>query len=154
MKPRHTLTLNGKDYPVEGSFGLLDAIEFALKGDCVSIAARVVELPVRDVATLLHVILTQCGHELPREKIGQTIFEMGASGPEVAALRVHIYAFLRLCLSSPKERQEVEKQMGELIAELSASRGAGTSDGPQRPSGKQASGTQTSPTKGTQKPKA
>lgn len=111
-KPRHTLTFAGKDYELVGTFEVIEAVESALKDDIVRIASRVMDLPVTDTARLISAVT---GSMSPREA-GKIISEKyGASGKEYAGLKLSLYAFIRIIVAPPAEREGVAKEMGEQI---------------------------------------
>jgi hypothetical protein len=129
-KPRYELTIAGKSYELEGTFALIEAAEYALKENIISIAMRCIEMPVSDMTKLLHSILKSCGHdEMSKADIGEILWnELGVSSSEYAMLCLHIHAFLRICNSKPSEREAVKKTMGEILGEAShPSPGATTS---------------------------
>ncbi len=131
-KPRYTLPLAGKEYELEGSFALIEAVEWALKDSIISIAMRCVEMPVNEMSRLLSSILKSCGHDITKEAAGEILWnEIGVSTPEYSLLCLHVHAFLRICISRPSEREVVKKEMGEILGEVNVatpSPGATTSN--------------------------
>jgi len=114
-KPRYTLVLAEKSYDVVGSFELIDAVEYALKDNIVSITMRCIEMPVSDLSRVLSAILTTCGNKLSAKEIGETIMNMGIGTTEHVMLALHVHAFLSITISRPSDREEVSKKMGELL---------------------------------------
>ena len=130
-KPRYTLPLAGKDYELEGTFALIEAAEYALKDNIVSIAMRCVEMPVSEMVRLLHSILKSCGHEMSKDVIGEIIWnELGTASPEYSMLCLHVHAFIRICNTRPSDREVVKKELGELLggAKVEPSLGETTSN--------------------------
>lgn len=118
-KPRYTLKLADKDYELEGSFGLIEAVEYALGEDIVSIAENALSMPVYKVSKLLASIIKYCGTDIKPSNISETIVnEIGIASNEFAVLRFHIFAFLKICICKPSDREQTAKDMGELIGKL------------------------------------
>lgn len=129
-KPRYTLPFAGKDYELEGTFGLIEAIETAMQDGIVSVMVRAVEMPVSETAKLIAAALSFSGHKMTAKEVGTAIFDrIGASGEEFAVLRLHLFAMLKIFTAPPTNRQEAGKEMGELLGKwATASRGEITSD--------------------------
>lgn len=128
-KPRHTLHFAGKDYELLGTFETIEAVEHALQDDVVRIANRLMDLSVTDTAKLTAVLLTTAGYKSTPAEVGRTIAEqIGVTGTDYARLKLSLYAFLRVCVAPPAEREEVARTMGELLGKWSpASPGESTS---------------------------
>lgn len=115
-KPRYTLPFAGKEYDVDGTFALIEAIEYALKDDIFNVANRVIDrLTVSDTAKIIAAILNLSGEKTTATQAGDAIFEMGIDSEEFAMLRLHLFALLRVTLTPPKDREQVAKKMGEMI---------------------------------------
>lgn len=120
-KPRYTLKLAGKEYELEGSFGLIEACEYALADNIISIAQSTLEMPVYKVARLLAAIIKHCGADVKQNDIAEIIVnEIGIASNEFAMLRFHIFAFLKICICKPSDREQGAKDMGEMIGKLEA----------------------------------
>lgn len=130
VKPRYSLPFNKTTYELEGSFALIEAVEFALKDSFLKIAVRAVNgMPVSEFAKLLSTILRGTGVKLTAEQIGEILWnDLGVGSDEYAALTLHVFAFMKICIAKPTDRMEVTRKMGELLGKLStpASPGAGT----------------------------
>ena len=130
-RPRYTLPFAGKDYELLGTFGLLEAVEYAMKEHIGRVAVSVVnEMPPSDFAKLLSTILTACGAKLTPKDVGEMLWNtVGLTGEEDSTLRLHVYSFLTICLAPPSKRAEKAKEMGEIVGKFnapSASPGAST----------------------------
>jgi len=120
-KPRYTLKLAGKEYVLEGSFGLIEAVEYALGDDVISIAESALEMPVYKVAKLTSAMLKHCGFDVKQSDVAEIIVnEIGIASNEFAILRFHLFAFLKICICKPSEREQVSIAMGEMIGKLTA----------------------------------
>ena len=132
QKPRYCFKIADKDYELEGSFGLIEAVEYAMSDDIISIAKNCLEMPSSKVAKLIHAMVKHCGYSESKDSIFEKIVnEVGVSSHEFAILRFHLFAFLKICICKPSERQKVSADMGELIGKLEsnqASLGENTSD--------------------------
>lgn len=129
-RPRYTLPFAGKEYDLLGTFELIEAVETALKLEITKAAVDVVrEMTAHDLAKLVSAVLTASGTPLTAKEAGAALWnEIGLAGDDNTLLRLHLYAFLTICLAKPGRRAEKAKEMGELIGELrAASRGATTS---------------------------
>ncbi|WP_337187597.1 hypothetical protein [Phenylobacterium sp.] len=132
-KPRHALPLAGETYELIGSFELIEAVEYAMKEGVGKIAVSVVDgMPSHDLARLLSAIMTASGHKLSQKEAADILWnDVGLSGDENNLLRLHLYSFLKICLSRPADREATAKEMGEMLGELkalAASPGKTTSD--------------------------
>ncbi len=117
QKPRYSLPFAGKTYELEGSFGLIEAVEYALKDNILTIATRCTAMPVHEMAKLLAAIISFCSEKTTASAIGEIIWkEIGAVGDDYTMLCLHVHAFLRITMAKPTERQAVAKDMGELLA--------------------------------------
>jgi|GEM_PF-6003506 len=116
QKPRYVLSIAGKDYEVEGTFGLIEAVEYAIKDNILSVAARCPGMAVSDIARLLAAILNASGEKTSANAIGNILWnDVGITTEAYAMLCLHVHAFLRITMAKPSERAEVAKQMGELL---------------------------------------
>ncbi len=121
QKPRYTLPLAGKDYELEGSFALLEAVENALKDDILRITSRVMEMPASETARLIAALLTASGEKITAQGVGRILFEeIGLASDGYALLKLHLYAALRIFVSSPPEREKVAADMGEMLGKWQA----------------------------------
>lgn len=120
-KPRYTLKLAEKEYALEGSFGLIEAVEYAMGGDVISIAESALEMPVYKVARLVSVMLNHCGFDVKQAAISEIIVnEIGVATSEFTILRFNLFAFLKICICKPSEREQASITMGEMIGKLTA----------------------------------
>lgn len=116
QKPRYTLPFNGKEYELEGSFGLIEAAEYALKDNIISISMKATSMQVSQMSRLLYAILTHCGHKISHDEISETIFnKIGIAGDGYPMLCLHVHAFLRITIVPPSQREEAAKRVGELL---------------------------------------
>jgi len=121
QKPRYTLKFSDKEYELEGSFGLIEAVEYAMNADIISVAQSALEIPVWKVAKLTATILKHCGNKITASDISETIMnEMGIASDEFALLRFNLFAFLKICICKPSDREQMAKDMGELIGKIEA----------------------------------
>lgn len=121
QKPRYTLPFAGRDYELEGSFGLIEAAEYALSDNIINIAQSALEMPVYKIARLLAAVFKQCGIDKKQSDIFETIVnDIGIASREFAVLRFHIFAFLKICICKPSGREQEAKDMGEMIGRLEA----------------------------------
>lgn len=128
-RPRYTLPFAGKDYELLGTFGLIEAVEYALKAHIGVIAVQIVNgMPANELAKVVAAVLTACGHKTTATEVGERLFDtIGLEGDENQILRLHLYAFLKICLTPPGGREQVAQKMGELLGKLTgASRGNST----------------------------
>jgi hypothetical protein len=150
-RPRYTLPLAGRDYELVGSFGLIEAVEHAMKENVVGILTKTVSMPISNFAELLATILTACGEKTTANDIGSIIWEMGPAANEVTVMRLHIHAFLLICVSPTAIREEVANRQGEMLGgwnadpaspgENTGASASASSAGARKRSGKRASGT-------------
>lgn len=116
QKARYTLPFAGKDYELEGSFDLLETVENAMQEPILRILPRIVHMQVREIARLISAILQFHKHPMTVREAGDVLTEcMGVSSDDYATLCLHLYAFLRICVARPEDREEAAKQMGELL---------------------------------------
>lgn len=128
-RPRYSLELAGEACELVGTFALIEAVEHALQRNILAVAANVMEMGLSDTAKLVAAMLTANGHKATPRQIGEKLFDLGADSEDYAALKVHLYAFLRVMLARPSDRKEVSDAMGEITGKLrEASPGATTSD--------------------------
>ena len=152
-RPRYTLPLAGQDYDLLGTMEVIENIEYQLKKPIGRVAVEAVnELPAYELAVLIAAILSKCGHKMTVTEAKDLIWsQVGLSGDANAKLRLHLYAFISICIAPPEAREARAKEMGELHGELesiSASLGESTkkpasdaSNGSRRSSGKPRHGT-------------
>lgn len=121
-RPRYTLPFAGKDYELLGTFGLIEAVEYAMKEHVGRVAVRVVNgMSTYDLAKLLAAVLNQCGHKMALKEAGDLIWEhVGASGDDNDLLRMHLYSFLAICLAPPSQREKKAAEVGEVFGKLKA----------------------------------
>jgi hypothetical protein len=128
-RPRYTLPLAGKEYELLGNMALIESVEYALKKGAGDITVEVVNgMPTHELAKLLHAILTACGQKTTHAKVGEILWnEVGLAGDANSTLRMHLFAFLSICLAPPGDRGRKADEMGELFGRLEkASRGRNT----------------------------
>jgi hypothetical protein len=128
-RPRYSLPFAGKDYELLGTFGMIEAVEYAMKEHIGLVAVSVVEaMPSHDLAKLIATILTSCNHKMTAEQAGALLWEhVGMTGEENDKLRLGIYSFLGICLAPPSKREEKTIKAGELMGKL---HGPAVSPGP------------------------
>lgn len=119
-RPRYTLPLAGKTYELLGTFELIEAVEYALKQGIVVVAVEVVrDMTSTNLAKLLSAILTASDQQMDATAAGDLLWsKVGLVGEGNALLRLHLYAFLSICLSAPPDREAKATEMGELIGNL------------------------------------
>ena len=131
-RPRYTLPFAGKEYELLGTFGLIEAVEYALKANVGDVAVQVVRsMPSFELAKAVSVILTYCGHPLSPDEAKRLMWDqVGLSGEANASLRLHLFGFLQICLAPPGEREGKYREAGEyqtkLREEVAPSPGSGT----------------------------
>lgn len=119
-RPRYTLPFAGNDYDLLGTFALIEAVEAALKRGVGTTTVEVVrEMSAYDLSLLVSTLLTVSGHPTTVKEAGDAIWnEVGLTGEEASKLRLHLYAFLSICLAPPKDREAKATEMGELLGKL------------------------------------
>ncbi|MBN9517458.1 hypothetical protein J0H58_02895 [bacterium] len=129
-RPRYSLPFAGRDYQLLGTFGLIEAVEFALREHIGRVAVRVVDgMHSTDLAKLVAAVLTACDHKMTAQEAGNLIWErVGLTGEENDALRLHLYSFLAICLAPPGKREERAEAAGEMMGKLAASPGPTTGE--------------------------
>ena len=127
-RPRYALPLAGKVYELMGTFGMIEAVEYAMKDYVGNVALNVMrDMGMADLAKLLSAILTACDHKTTQAEAGQMIWQhVGATGEENDMLRFHLYAFICICIAPPAQREKRAEEMGELLGKFTASRGDST----------------------------
>lgn len=124
VKPRYTLNFDSKDYDFEGTFALVEAVEYAVKDNIVSITTNCIEAKVGDISKILYAIFSTCGYkEVTLDKIREYLLNIGIASDDYVILTIHIHTFLMLCISKPSEREAVAKKLGELLDGIISSRG-------------------------------
>jgi hypothetical protein len=121
-RPRYTLPIAGKDYELLGTFGLIEAVEYAAKAHIGVVAVQIVNgMPASGLAKVLTAILTSSGHKTSLQDVSGLLWgEVGIEGDENQKLRLHLYAFLTICLAPPSQREAKAKDMGEMVGRLTA----------------------------------
>lgn len=149
-RPVYSIPLGGKEYEVEGTFECIETVERAFKESFSVLMIQVVDgFPISDMAKLLHAILSSNGQKLTREEVGRELLNLGVVSPAYTALALHVYGFMKLCLSPPSDREQVRKDVGEMIGkalkpspgETSSNTASASSAGRRVNSGKRLSGT-------------
>ena len=152
-RPRYTLPLAGQEYDLLGTMEVIENIEFRLQKPIGQIAADVPShMANYELVQLVTAILGKCGHDLSLSDVKALLWEkVGLTGEANATLRLHLFAFLSICIAPPEAREAKAKDMGKLHGELtriSASPGESTkktasadSAGNRRSSGKPQPGT-------------
>lgn len=118
-RPRYTLPFAGKDYELLGTFGLIEAVEYAMKTHVGLVASQIVNgLPSHELAKVVAAVLNACGHKTDAKIVGDLLWnEVGLTGEADVDLRLHLYAFLSICLAPPGQREQKAKHMGEMTGE-------------------------------------
>lgn len=121
-RPRYSLPFAGKDYDLLGTFGLIEAVEHAARANVGTVAVQLVNgMPNHEMARVLSAVLTACGHALSFDEVGAKLFtQVGLTGEANDALRLHLYAFLSICLAPPHNREKAAADAGELMAGLAS----------------------------------
>ena len=129
-RPRYTLPFAGKDYELLGTFGLIEAVEYALKAHIGVVAVQIVNgMPVNELAKVISTILTASDHKMTAKEVGELLLDVvGLEGDDAQALRFHLYAFLSICLAPPSHREQKAKDMGELMGKLTAASPGSSTD--------------------------
>ncbi len=120
QKPRYTISLDGKDYEVEGSFALIEAIENALKEDIISITLRCLQMQAGEMAKLVATILKKADDKITLDQVKETFWKTGVLSEEYTQLCYSVLYFLRLCIAKPTERAAVANDAGEHLREMKA----------------------------------
>jgi hypothetical protein len=122
LQPRYVLPFAGRDYDLLGTFAMLEAIETALKDNVLRVMVRTTNMPVSDLKKLVHAVLSSNGYANTQAEIAEALFnKVGIGTDDYAVLTMHLYAFLRIVLARPDNREEVHIEMGKLIAEANES---------------------------------
>ncbi len=119
-RPRYTLPFAGTDYELLGTFGLIEAVEYALKEHVGRVAVALVQgMPTGDLAKVISAVLTSCDHKMTVKEAGDLLWgEVGLTGEANDALRLHLYSFLSICLAPPGQREQKAKAAGEMLGKL------------------------------------
>lgn len=118
-RPRHTLPFDGKEYDLVGTLEVVEAIEAAFREGIIQVAGRVMNMGLGDAAKLLVTVLTASGYTMKHREATATIFnKLGVHSPAFDALRMHLYAFLRVTLEPPELREAMAGKMGEFLGKL------------------------------------
>ena len=128
-RPRYALPFAGKEYELLGTFGLIEAVEHAAKANVGTVAVQLVNgMPNHELAKVLSAALTACGHALTPDEVGAKLFtHVGLTGDDNDALRLHLFAFLSICLAPPHKREKAAADAGELLAGLASGPSTGAS---------------------------
>lgn len=121
-RPRYTLPLAGKEYELLGTFGLIEAVEYAMKENIGDVALNVFRgITFSDLAKVLSAVLTASGVSKTPADVGTLLFEqVGAVSEDLRLLRLHLYCFLCICLAPPGQRESKAAEMGELMGKETA----------------------------------
>lgn len=116
-RPRYTLPFAGKDYELLGTFGLIEAVEYAMKEHVYQVAVQVVNsMSCTDLSRLVAAVLTACDHKMTSKEAFALLWDhVGMVSEENTSLRLHIYSFLSICLAPPSHREQKAKMMGEMM---------------------------------------
>ncbi|WP_020474243.1 hypothetical protein [Zavarzinella formosa] len=119
-RPRYTLPLGDKTHELIGTMEMIEAVEYALKKGASEITVEVVNgMPSHELARLLAAILTACGEKTTPARMADLLWtEIGIAGAANTTLRMHLYAFLGICLAPPLDREKRAGEMGELLGKL------------------------------------
>ncbi|MBP3955391.1 hypothetical protein J8F10_08870 [Gemmata sp. G18] len=118
-RPRHTLPFAGTDYNLVGTLEMVEAVEAAFRESILQVASRVMSMGLNDTAKLVATLLTTAGYPTKTRDVADHIFTaLGVHSPAFDALRMHLYAFLRVTLEPPELREAMAIKMGELLGKL------------------------------------
>lgn len=130
-RPRYTLPFAGKEYTLLGTMETIEAVELALKDGVLQIMARTMAMGATETAKLVSSVVSANGYDtITYRSAFEAIMGMGIHSEGFEALRMHLYAFLRIVIEPPELREEMAKRMGEITGKLhalSASPGDSTS---------------------------
>lgn len=116
QKPRYVLPLAGKNYQLEGNFAVIEACEVALKDHIFNIMSRCTSMPSSDMSKLIAAILQCHDEKITAREVGDILWDtVGTMGDDYIVLCLHVHAFLRIMAAKPVAREEVAKEMGELV---------------------------------------
>ena len=143
VSPSRTITIAGKGYVLDGSFGTLRAVQEAFQNDIVQVLLGVMDMRLDQVARLMAI-----GSGSDAEQIGQAILDdAGAMSQQYAILKTELVAWLNVAVSPKADREKKRAEMDALIQKQSASLGptinvspSAPSDGSQASSGEATSG--------------
>ena len=110
-RPRYRLPFAGTDYELLGTFGLIEAVEYAVKAHIGVVAVQIVNgMPSYELTRVVAAVLTACGHPMTDKEAGERLWQVvGIEGDDNQTLRLHLYAFLSICLA-PAGRPRAEGQ--------------------------------------------
>ena len=115
--PRYDFEFDGLTYTLIGTFGLIEKIEYAMKESIVSVAMRVTDMQVSEIAKLLSIVISSTGVQKSSADIGDVLWnKIGITGEQYTIVCLNLYAFLRITIAKPSDRAEVKQVMGELLA--------------------------------------
>ena len=116
-RPRYTLPFAGKDYELLGTFGMIEAVEYAMKEHVGMVAVKLVNgLPAFDLAKVISATLTACDHKMTAKEAGDLLWDkVGLTGDDNETLRLHLYSFLSICLAPPGQREKKAGEMGKMM---------------------------------------
>ncbi len=119
QKPRYSFPLAGKTYELEGTFGLIEAVESALKSDILSVISRCGDMPVSELSRLISTVLSAGGERISQSQVGDILWnDIGIDTTDFTLVRVHIHAFLRICVARPAEREQLSKEWRDKLGEM------------------------------------
>jgi hypothetical protein len=129
-RPRYTLPFAGKDYELLGTFGMIEAVEFAMKEYVGDVALRVIrDMSSTDLAKLVSTILTANGAKMTAEETKALLWDVvGLKGNDNDLLRIHLWNFFDICLSPPGEREKAANTAKERLGKLDAASPGSTTD--------------------------
>lgn len=120
-RPRYVLPFAGEEYDVTGTLEVVEAVELAFKESILHVVARAMDMGVTDTARLLEAVLKVNGQKVTSRGIARVLVEeYGAASDRFDALRIHLYAFLRIMLEPPEAREQMATKMGEITGKLAA----------------------------------
>lgn len=119
-RPRHTLPFGGEDHDLLGTLEVIEAVEFAMKEGVIQVAARVVEMGLTDTARLVSAVLTASGRRTTHPEAARVLMDLGVASEAFQAVKLHLYAFLRVALEPPEQREAMAARMGEVLGKWTA----------------------------------
>ncbi len=126
LSPNRTITIAGKKYVLDGSFGTLRAVQEFFKKDIVQVLIGIMEMPFHSVADLIAI---GSGHPENADAIGQAILdEVGTMTSGYVLLKTELTAWLNVAMAPQKDREKKSEQMRTIIEKMSASRGESTAN--------------------------
>lgn len=127
VSPDAIVSIAGKEYVLDGSFGTLRALQHTFGKDIIEIQSSIHKMRMDEFAKLLSVLVECAGHKLDEVTIGAWLVdEVGITGHEHNMLRLRIMTFLAVAMSPNRERQKKRAEMDEILSSFSASHGENT----------------------------